>query len=78
LAREMIVETTHPKAGQVRAIGLPIKFSDTAGGLRRAAPVLGQHTREVLRDHGFSDTQIDQMAALGAIQMADSTEAGTP
>jgi crotonobetainyl-CoA:carnitine CoA-transferase CaiB-like acyl-CoA transferase len=78
LAREMIVETTHPKAGQVRAIGLPIKFSDTPGGLRRAAPVLGQHTREVLRDHGFSDTQIDQMAALGAIQMADSTEAGTP
>jgi hypothetical protein len=32
----------------------------------------------VLRDHGFSDTQIDQMAALGAIQMPDSTEAGTP
>jgi crotonobetainyl-CoA:carnitine CoA-transferase CaiB-like acyl-CoA transferase len=78
LAREMIVETTHPKAGQVRAIGLPIKFSDTPGGLRRAAPVLGQHTREVLRDHGFSDTQIDQMAALGVIQMPDSTEAGTP
>src|SRR6202521_1070642 len=78
LAREMIVETTHPKAGQVRTIGLPIKFSDTPGGLRRAAPVLGQHTREVLRDHGFSHTQIDQMAALGAIQMPDSTEAVTP
>src|ERR1700732_4931972 len=78
LAREMIVETTHPKAGQVRAIGLPIKFSDTPGGLRRAAPVLGQHTREVLRDHGFSDNQIDQMAALGAIQMPDSTEAVRP
>jgi len=78
LAREMIVETTHPKAGQVRAIGLPIKFSDTPGSLRRAAPVFGQHTREVLRDHGFSDTQIEQMAALGAIQMPDSTEAVTP
>jgi crotonobetainyl-CoA:carnitine CoA-transferase CaiB-like acyl-CoA transferase len=78
LAREMIVETTHPKAGQVRAIGLPIKFSDTPGGLRRAAPVFGQHTREVLRDHGFSDTQVEQMAALGAIQMPDSTEAVTP
>ena len=78
LAREMIVETTHPTAGRVRAIGLPIKFSDTPGGIRRAAPVFGQHTREVLRDHGFSDTQIDQMAALGAIQMPDSTEAVTP
>jgi crotonobetainyl-CoA:carnitine CoA-transferase CaiB-like acyl-CoA transferase len=78
LAREMIVETTHPTAGQVRAIGLPIKFSDTPGDTRRAAPLLGQHTREVLRDHGFSDAQINQMAALGAIQMQDSTEAPTP
>src|ERR1700680_598252 len=78
LARGMIVETTHPTAGQVRTIGLPIKFSDTPGGLRRAAPVLGQDTREVRRDHGFSDTQIDQMAALGAIQMPDSTEAVRP
>src|SRR5690349_12601215 len=72
VAREMIVETTHPTAGQVRAIGLPIKFSDTPGGVRRSAPLLGQHTREGLRDHGFSDTQIDQMAALGAGQMPDS------
>ena len=78
LAREMIVETTHPTAGQVRAIGLPIKFSDTPGDTRRAAPLLGQHTREVLRDHGFSDAQINQMAALGAIQMPDPTEAVAP
>ena len=78
LAREMIVETTHPKAGQVRAIGLPIKFSDTPGDTQRAAPALGQHTREVLRDHGFSDAQINQMAALGAIQMPDPTEAVAP
>jgi crotonobetainyl-CoA:carnitine CoA-transferase CaiB-like acyl-CoA transferase len=78
LAREMIVETVHPKAGHVRAIGLPIKFSDTPGDTGRAAPLLGQHTQEVLRDHGFSDTQINQMAALGAIQMPDSSEAPTP
>jgi crotonobetainyl-CoA:carnitine CoA-transferase CaiB-like acyl-CoA transferase len=76
LAREMIVETTHPTAGQVKAIGLPIKFSDTPGGVRRAAPVLGQHTREVLREHGFSDAEIDQMAALGVIQMPASTRKG--
>jgi crotonobetainyl-CoA:carnitine CoA-transferase CaiB-like acyl-CoA transferase len=78
LAREMIVETTHPTAGQVKAIGLPIKFSATPGDTRRAAPLLGQHTREVLRDHGFSDAQIKQLATLGAIQMPDSTEAVAP
>ena len=78
LAREMIVETTHPTAGQVTAIGLPIKFSETPGGVRRAAPVFGQHTREVLRDHGYSDAEVDQMAALGAVQAPDSTKVVTP
>jgi crotonobetainyl-CoA:carnitine CoA-transferase CaiB-like acyl-CoA transferase len=78
LARKMIVETTHPTAGQVRAIGLAIKFSETPGGVRRAAPVFGEHTREVLRDHGYSDAEVDQMAALGAVQTPDSTKAVTP
>ena len=72
LAREMIVETTHPTAGRVKAIGLPVKFSETPGSVRRPAPLFGQHTREVLREHGFSDAEIAQMAALGAIQMQDS------
>src|ERR1700730_13894288 len=76
LAREMIVETTHPTAGKVKAIGLPIKFSDTPGGVRKAAPILGQHTQEVLLEHGFSDAEIDQMAAQGAIQMPVSTKKG--
>jgi crotonobetainyl-CoA:carnitine CoA-transferase CaiB-like acyl-CoA transferase len=78
LARNMIVETTHPTAGQVAAIGLPIKFSETPGSVRRAAPLLGQHTREVLREHGFSDAEADQMAAQGAIQMPDSVKAVKP
>ncbi len=78
LAREMIVETTHPTAGKVAAIGLPIKFSETPGSIRRAAPVLGQHTREVLREHGFTDAEADEMAALGAIKMIDSIKAIAP
>jgi crotonobetainyl-CoA:carnitine CoA-transferase CaiB-like acyl-CoA transferase len=77
LAREMIVETTHPTAGKVKAIGLPIKFSDTPGGVRRAAPLLGQHTREVLREHGFSDAEMEQLAAQGVIQIPASTKKGT-
>jgi crotonobetainyl-CoA:carnitine CoA-transferase CaiB-like acyl-CoA transferase len=46
--------------------------------VRRAAPVLGQHTREVLREHGFSDAEANQMAAEGAIQMPDSIKAEKP
>jgi crotonobetainyl-CoA:carnitine CoA-transferase CaiB-like acyl-CoA transferase len=72
LAREMIVETEHPTAGNARAIGLPIKFSETPGGVRRPAPLFGQHTREVLSSHGFSNAEIDEMAAKGVIQMPAS------
>jgi crotonobetainyl-CoA:carnitine CoA-transferase CaiB-like acyl-CoA transferase len=71
LARKMVVETTHPVAGTVKTLGLPIKFSDTPGEVSRAAPILGQHTREVLRDHGFSEAEIDKMAMDGAVQMTD-------
>jgi crotonobetainyl-CoA:carnitine CoA-transferase CaiB-like acyl-CoA transferase len=77
LAREMIVETLHPTAGPVKAIGLPIKFSDTPGRVSRAAPLFGQDTREVLREYGFADAEIDELTAQGTIQMPDSIQKGT-
>jgi crotonobetainyl-CoA:carnitine CoA-transferase CaiB-like acyl-CoA transferase len=76
IAREMIVETTHPTAGPVKAIGLPIKFSETPGGVRRPAPMFGQHTREVLRESGFSDAEIDRLVEQGAIQLPAASEKG--
>jgi crotonobetainyl-CoA:carnitine CoA-transferase CaiB-like acyl-CoA transferase len=78
LAREMVVETTHPVAGRVKTIGLPVKFSETPGSVRRPAPLFGQHTREVLREHGFSDAEIDEMAARDAVQTPDSAKVRTP
>jgi crotonobetainyl-CoA:carnitine CoA-transferase CaiB-like acyl-CoA transferase len=76
LAREMNVETVHPTAGEVKAIGLPIKFSETPGGVHQPAPLFGQHTREVLREAGYSDAEIDQLAQQGAIQLPATTEKG--
>jgi crotonobetainyl-CoA:carnitine CoA-transferase CaiB-like acyl-CoA transferase len=72
----MIVKTSHPTAGEVKAIGLPIKFSDTPGGVRRAAPLFGQHTREVLREAGYTDAEIDHLAQQGAIQLPAPTQKG--
>jgi crotonobetainyl-CoA:carnitine CoA-transferase CaiB-like acyl-CoA transferase len=66
-ARQMIVETVHPKAGPTKAIGLPIKLSETPGGNRRPAPLFGQHTREVLAEAGYSVPEIDALAKAGAI-----------
>lgn len=69
LAREMVVELDHPKAGLTRALGLPIKFSETPGKIVSPAPMLGQHTREVLLGVGYSDAEVDALAAEGAIEL---------
>ena len=49
-AREMVVEMEHPEAGTVFGLGIPIKLSATPGTIRRPAPLLGQHTGEILAE----------------------------
>ena len=73
LVREMVVTLNHPKAGETKAIGLPVKFSETPGGIRRPAPLLGQHTREVLAEAGLSGEDIDSLVAKGAVIVPDET-----
>jgi crotonobetainyl-CoA:carnitine CoA-transferase CaiB-like acyl-CoA transferase len=67
LAREMVVELEHPRAGRTRALGLPIKLSRTPGKVTRPAPTFGQHTREVLAEFGFSAAEIDALYAAKAV-----------
>jgi len=66
-AREMVVEVEHPRAGRMKTLGTPIKFSDTPGAVRRAAPTLGQHTREVLGELGYSAREIEALEREGAV-----------
>ncbi len=66
-AREMIVETEHPVAGTTQAIGLPVKFGATPGGVSRPAPMLGQHGREILAERGYDDRAIEALIAAGAV-----------
>lgn len=66
LAREMVVDLPHPAGGQTPALGVPVKFSATPGSVNRPAPSLGEHTCEVLREQGFTESEIEVLLASGA------------
>jgi crotonobetainyl-CoA:carnitine CoA-transferase CaiB-like acyl-CoA transferase len=69
-ARGMVVDLVHPQAGPTKALGCPLHFSETPTSIDRPAPLLGEHTREVLREYGYSDAEIDALASEGAIEEA--------
>lgn len=66
-ARDMLVKLPHPRLGDVTVAGVVPRLSRTPGSLYRAGPDNGQDTREVLRDLGLSQQQIDELQQQGAI-----------
>lgn len=74
-ARQMIVETEHPVAGTIKSLGLPIKFSKTPWSVTRPATLLGEHSREVMLEYGFSAEEIEQMLETGALVETRAEEA---
>lgn len=66
-AREMVVDVDHPVEGVIKMLGIPIKLSDTPGQVRRPAPLLSQHTDEVLSAAGLSSEEISELRGKGVI-----------
>ena len=66
-AREMSVEVDHPALGRLRSIGTPIKMSSTPLDPATRAPLLGEHTTEVLREAGYELAAIAEMRARGSV-----------
>ncbi len=66
IAREMVAEVDHPILGRLRTVGTPIKMSETPLNPGRRAPMLGEHTDEVLANAGYSGDEIEQLRYAGA------------
>jgi formyl-CoA transferase len=67
LARDMVVQGNHPVLGPTRTLGSPLKMSQTPANPSRRAPLLGEHTSEVLAEAGFNDAEIARLRHLGAV-----------
>ena len=61
----------HPRDGQTHQLNLPFKLSVTPPAIGNTAPLLGEHTREVLASLGYSSDQIQQLVASGIVRMTN-------
>jgi crotonobetainyl-CoA:carnitine CoA-transferase CaiB-like acyl-CoA transferase len=60
-SRPVVRRMQHPKLGEIPVVGMPLTFSGIDPGVRRHAPVRGEHTDEVLREHGYSPAEIARL-----------------
>ena len=68
VARDMVVEIDHPTAGAIHNVGIPVKFSETPGTVRRPPPRLGEHTHEVLVEFGYTSDEIAALEQRGIVK----------
>lgn len=74
LARGMVVQQEHPEAGPIRTVGHPVHFSETPPQYHRPSPGLGEHTRMLLAECGYTEAEIGAMLASGVV--AEATPPG--
>jgi crotonobetainyl-CoA:carnitine CoA-transferase CaiB-like acyl-CoA transferase len=65
----VVADVEQPGYGRARMLAFPVRASATPAAIRRPAPLLGEHTAEVLREIGLADAEIDRLAAAGAVAL---------
>jgi crotonobetainyl-CoA:carnitine CoA-transferase CaiB-like acyl-CoA transferase len=71
-ARAMVVDVSHSRLGTVRSLGSPLKLSGSKrGGSQPGAPLLGEHTRTVLLEAGYTPSEADELIERGIAAQAD-------
>jgi crotonobetainyl-CoA:carnitine CoA-transferase CaiB-like acyl-CoA transferase len=68
--RGMVLELDHPLEGKVRQLASPFKLSDTPPAFRNFAPLLGEHTVEVLQGLGYEDAEIEELEKSGVVRVS--------
>jgi len=69
-ANEMLITIEHPTRGPLQMLGIPVKLKKTPGDVTKPPPLLGQHTKEILLNLGYSAEEIEELRAAGVIRMA--------
>lgn len=67
VARDMVVAQEHPRLGSVNVLGSPFNLSRTPVDRFAPAPLLGEHTREVLLEHGCTEDEVESLFADGVL-----------
>jgi crotonobetainyl-CoA:carnitine CoA-transferase CaiB-like acyl-CoA transferase len=75
-ARDMVPVVDHAISGKLQTLGMPIKFSGTPGAIVRGAPVYGQHSREILREAGYADSEIGDLLAENVVAEPSCSSGG--
>ncbi len=68
---DILAELDHPAGGRIRQPRPAARFAETPARIRRPAPALGEHSREVLREVGVSDEEFARLAAAGVVRKTD-------
>ncbi len=70
LARQMVLKVRHSKLGETETLGHPVKYSVTPARIARGAPLFGEHSREILGEHGYDQKAIEKLIAAKAVVAA--------
>jgi CoA:oxalate CoA-transferase len=71
-ARGVLEEVEHPRMGKMKSVRNPVLYDTDSPSTRRPAPLLAQHSAEILRELGYDEARIAAMAASGAVMLAKS------
>jgi len=70
-ANNMVVEMDHKAAGPLKMLGTPVRLHGTPPSLRRLPPNLGEHSREIALELGYSEEEIETFVADGVLECAE-------